>query len=153
MKALIPILILSMLPQLAISQENSIDFSSIPKNTNKIIIHNNLNKEQNYYFIGETLINNGYAIDKVFKDFWTISTVPKSGGNVNISYILNFVARDSTIFLYGSYVLGVMPTNDNTTVANRGEYGSPIRKAFLYMMEFAVKLSDISNMEFKVEKY
>jgi hypothetical protein len=131
---------------------------SIPKGVSKIIIHNKLNKADNFQLIGEKLTENNYQIDKVNKDFWTISTVAKSHEKLNFNYILNFIAKDSIIIITGTYkvnvsmsLYGVESQPSNWKIENKGMKGSGTKEAFQKMYIFATILSDISKLEFLIE--
>jgi hypothetical protein len=134
---------------------SKINLKELPKGTWRLDIKTNKIKEDNYKFIGETLILDNYQIDKANKDFYVISTVAKSHDRLNFDYILNFVARDSLIILTGTYKVNV--TIDLGSIEsdfgydkinNIGQNGSPAREAFRMMFEFALSLADKSQIEF-----
>jgi hypothetical protein len=130
---------------------------NIQKGTSKIVLHNNLTKSENFQLIGENLVENDYQIDKANKDFWIISTVPKSLEKLNVIYLLNFVAKDSSISITGTFKINVTIKMNHVEsefsfdkIENKGMQGSPVKEAFLKMYAFACILGDKEKMEFIV---
>jgi hypothetical protein len=131
---------------------------SIPKRVSKILIHNKFNRAENFQLIGETLVENNYQIDKADKEFWTISTIPKTHEKRTLNYILYFVAKDSLIAISGTFktlINNIFINPDNpcnfTTIENIGMKGSPLQDSFLKMYKFAECFPDITKIDFLIE--
>jgi len=137
------------------NSKSKLDLKSIPKGTYKIIINTGKNKSENFQLIGETLLSEDYQIDKANKDFFSITTVPKSHNKLNFSYVFNFIAKDTVIILTGTFKINASINLGSVTsefsydrIENKGQNGSPIKESFRTMIEFALKLSDIKYMKF-----
>jgi hypothetical protein len=134
------------------------DIKAIPRGTSKIKIYNNLNKKENFQLIGETLIDNNFQIDKSNEDFLTISSIPKAHEKLNISYILNFIAKGSLIIVTGTFTTNIKISFSNVEtgfgnlqIVNKGMIGSPTKEAFLKMYLTATKFANQKRLEFLVE--
>jgi len=139
-------------------QGTKLDLKAIPKGTTKIIIKTGLNKTDNYLQIGQTLNENDFQIDRVDKDFLTITTVPKSSKNSSYSYILNFLCKDSLVILTGRFMsnmtldlgsIEIPPSYE--TIINKGQGGSMYKESFKCMIEFATKISDFHNFVYIIQ--
>lgn len=131
---------------------------TIPKRVNKILIHNSFNRAENFQLIGEILVENNYQIDKADKEFWTISTIPKTHEKRTLNYIFYFAAKDSVIAISGTFktLIGNLFINpDNpcnfTTIVNIGMKGSPLIDSFSKMVKFAECFPNVTKIDFLIE--
>lgn len=130
---------------------------NVPKKTWKIIINNKKDIAENFYLIGEKLIENDFSIEKKDKDFYTIQSSQKNLDKLNVSYYLKFVAKDSAIVLTGMFKMNITLNLGSVTsessydnIVNKGMKGSPIKESFIAMLKFA-KLFPESELEFVQE--
>ena len=128
-----------------------------PKKTWKIIIKNKKTVEENFRLIGEKLIDNDFSIEKKDKDFYTIQSSPKNLDKLNVSYYLNFVAKDNAIVLTGMSKMNITLNFGSVTsessydkIINKGMKGSPSKESFIVMFKFA-KLFSESDLEFIIQ--
>jgi hypothetical protein len=132
---------------------------SVPKHVSKIIIHNKFNRTENFQIIGETLVENNYQIDKADKEFWTISTIPKTHEKRTLNYILYFAAKDSLIVISGTFKtlinnLFINPDNpcNFLRIENIGMKGSPLQDSFKKMYLFSERFPNTSKIDFLNEQ-
>lgn len=129
-----------------------IDLDAIPKGTWKLIIHTNKTKEENYQLMGETILEENYLIEEAIRDFYTIRTFPQGKRQMDRDYILNLVAKDSTILLTG---LMINPFVDNgvsmpnySKIENRGMNNAPLKESFREMVRIARILTGEGEIEY-----
>ncbi|HET6558383.1 MAG TPA: hypothetical protein VFG54_13780 [Prolixibacteraceae bacterium] len=132
-----------------------IDLKAIPKGAWKLVIHTNKSKEENYQLMGETLLEEDYMIDKAIRHFHNIRTFPQGHKKMGRDYILNLVARDSTIVLTGLILNAeednVVSMPDYARLENRGMSDSPMRECFREMMRIAMILAGDGEIEYVSE--
>lgn len=132
-----------------------IDLKAIPKGAWKLVIHNNKSKEENYQLMGETIMEEDYMIDKAIRDFYVIRTFPQGHKKMGEDYILNFVARDSTIVLTGLIITidsdDAISLDEYSRIENKGMNGSPHRDCFREMVRVARILAGGGEIEYVIE--
>jgi len=150
MKTIITLLVL--LPVVLFAQD-------IPKKTSKIIIHNNLNAEDNFKLVGRTVLQNDYQIEKKDKDFGTIQTERQSYSKpfrLSYSWYFDFVISDNKIVLTGKMTSDELDVNSNTfassdnweKIQKRGMKKSLYWNTFQKMKEFS-ELFESKKIEYK----
>lgn len=119
------------------------------KGNSKIIIKNSLTAKQNLQFAIKTILDNDFFIDEKDTASFYIKTQPKEISKFPGSSIFyNIIAKDNQIIIssmvkYGMVLnMGIISGTDNyQTLKYGGMKGSPVRKAFASMIEFASKFN------------
>lgn len=119
----------------------------IPKGTSKIILVNDLNKEENFKHVIDMLLEQSHFIAAKDMEYGTIKTEPKPIKGMDCLYYFSIRIKDETIIISGSFKLNmninfglIESTAEYTDIANKGMKGSPFRKSFELMHEFSKKL-------------
>jgi hypothetical protein len=119
----------------------------VPKGTSKIILTNDLNKEENFKHVIDMLLEQSHFIAAKDSEFGTIKTEARPIKGLDCLYYFSIRIKDQTIILTGSFKLNmnislgmVESTGEYTDIANKGMKGSPFRKSFEIMHEFSKKL-------------
>jgi hypothetical protein len=127
----------------------------VPKKVTKIILTTDQNQESNFDYMMNTLLDNGYTIEKRDSEYGTIKTDPQPlSGQNNCNYFFNIRVKDNQIIISGQYIFnaaisyGVVtstPSWDN--IINIGMNGSVNKITFIHMYEFAQSLT-FTNKEY-----
>jgi|1048.fasta_scaffold02612_2 hypothetical protein len=119
----------------------------VPKGTSKIILTNDLNKEENFKHVIDILLEQSHFIASKDSEFGTIKTEARPIKGLDCLYYFSIRIKDQTIIISGSFKLNmnislgmVESTGEYTDIANKGMKGSPFRKSFEIMHEFSKKL-------------
>ncbi len=115
-----------------------------PKGTYKIIIKNNLTKDDNFLKVGQTLIENDFQIANKDKEFYTIGSGKKHINKSDCDCSLDFVIKDSCIIVTGKVYspLGAQSGMftykvDFFRIENKGIKSSGYRESFTEMLNIA----------------
>lgn len=140
--------------QIKVSQPE-INLDAIPKGAWKLVIHTNKTQDQNYLLMGETILDENYLIEKAFRDFHTIRTFPQGKRKMDRDYILNLVAKDSTIVLTGlminPFVDNGVSMPDYARIENRGMSDAPLKACFREMVHLARIMANEGEIEYVSE--
>lgn len=135
--------------------QSEIDLDNIPKKAWKLVIHTNKTQEENYQLMGETVLDENYLIEKAFKDFHTIRTFPQGKRKMDRDYILNLVAKDSTIVLTGLMInpfkVNEVSDLDYAKIENRGMNDAPLKSCFREMVRLAWIMAGDGEIEYVSE--
>lgn len=120
----------------------------IPKKTWKIIVKNNLSASDNFRLAGQKLIEDDFTIEKKDADFYQLKSSARQIKGINGQYFLKIIASDNQIIVTGEVKVNVEINFGYATstddlwdrIENKGMKGSPIRKSFEQMNDFALKL-------------
>ena len=131
------------------------DLKHIPKKTSKIILENDLSKDDNFSHVIETLLDNDFSIEDKDEEYGTIKTDLEKVDGLNASYHFIFRAKENQIIVRGEYIIhatinygGAESKPSFSDIENRGSRGSVPKKSFTAMYEFAQLLeSDKINFE------
>lgn len=133
-----------------------IDLDEIPKGAWKLIIHTRKTREENYQLMGETILEENYLIEKAFRDFYTVRTFPQGKRKMDRDYILNLVAKDSTIVLTGLMInpfkVNEVSDQDYAKIENRGMNDAPLKACFREMVRLARIMAGDGEIEYVNEE-
>lgn len=133
-----------------------INLDEIPKGAWKLIIHTNKTQEENYQLMGETILEENYLIEKAFRDFYTLRTFPQGKRKMDRDYILNLVAKDSTIVLTGLMInpfkVNEVSDLDYAQIENRGMNDAPLKACFREMVRLATIMAGGGEIEYVSEE-
>jgi hypothetical protein len=117
----------------------------IPKMADLIEITSAMPEADLYRIAGQTLVQQGYTINKSDKDFYQIQTEPKDikGSNANPRLQIGVGKGKITIMRWlGHHFNAYSQLQSNQTrIANRGMKGSPIKLTFEEMDKYARSVS------------
>jgi hypothetical protein len=123
------------------------DLKDVPKKASKIILTNELSKEDNLKYVIESLLDNDYTIAAKDDEYGTVKTDMRPLKGLNGSYFLTIRVKNNKIIITGKFTLnlsidygGVVSHPDLSEIVNKGMKGSPNKKSFEYMFEFARQL-------------
>jgi hypothetical protein len=151
MKKILLILLAAFVVSCAGSQHTTgIDDSSAPLNTNVIIVHTNLDADEAYKKVAQTLQNSGYTFRSTDETLKSISTdfrgVSQRWGVDNTFVRIGTSVQDdsnSKILVRGWYkTLENEDTESGQTIKKFGQNGSPARDAWKELYQLASSLSD-----------
>ena len=126
---------------LSIATENiaQISIENIPPKANRIELITGLSFEENFSLVGKKLVENGFILDQVQKDFGYITTNSKDLSKMNLTLKLKFIIEEKKVILSGDYNLrGLDSVFD--VIQNRGMKGSPMKVAFEEFLKIALKI-------------
>ncbi|MCA0933097.1 hypothetical protein LCM02_11585 [Lutimonas saemankumensis] len=131
------------------------DLKHIPKKTTKIILENDLSKDDNFSYVIETLLDNDFSIADKDAEYATIETDLEEVNGLNASYHFIIRTKANQIIIRGKYIIhatidygGAESKPSFSNIENRGMRGSVSKKSFAAMYEFAQLLeSDKMNFE------
>ena len=133
------VLLLLLVPALAMRQE-----TEPLKRANVIIVKADGSAQDLYKAAGQSLIEQGFTIDKTSPDFFTISTKLRSyiGGRAKI--VLDVSTRDNEVKLTGMFQSNVDAT-PVMVIENRGAKDSPFGASFTAMNNAAKAIAERTN--------
>ena len=126
---------------LTIATENiaQISIENIPPKVNRIELITGLSFEENFSLVGKKLVENGFLLDQVQKDFGYITTSPKDLSKMNLTLRLKVIIEEKKVILSGDYNLRALDTVFDV-IQNKGMKGSPMKVAFEEFLKISIKI-------------
>ncbi|WP_026994536.1 hypothetical protein [Flectobacillus major] len=107
---------------------------------NQIVVTTSLSDEELYQKIGKTLIEKGFFIDNVNKDFQTITTTSYITPKASFSYFLNIRIENQQVFISGLYAYNRSIGNAHFRIDYSLGSSKDYRSIFTKMIDFATAL-------------
>ena len=129
-------------------------FAQPPKGASKILAHTEYLRQDNLDKVVNQLMENGFELEEVNKEYFFVKTAPKPFDKVSGDYYLHIVCKDSVITVSGKFNTNIDLNFGGATakasyepIINKGMKGSYYRDTFILMDEF-VKLLRPRRIEY-----
>jgi len=121
--------------------------TEIPKKTNMIIVSNDSSQQANLHLVVTKLLDEGYEPAEINKDYFTIKTAMRDGGNASADYYLFIRCKDKEIIITSKFISTVIISLYGAKVEQSlnetswvGEKGGSFKRIFVKMDAFAKSL-------------